>query len=67
MKIVKTNDCITVTELLKVNKWNPYLTTSYLGVPEFSHALGEKVFMRSHVKKIESKLTKLGIEWRVKE
>lgn len=67
MKIVKTNDCITVTELLKVNKWNPDVIPSYLGEPEFSHALQEKVFMKSFVVKMENYLTKMGIEWRVKE
>jgi len=67
MRIVKTNDCITVTELLKVNKWNPELIRSYLGEAEYSHALGENVFMKSFVVKMETYLTKMKIDWKVKE
>ncbi len=68
MKTVKTNDCITVTELLKVNKWNPDLIRSHLGNPIHMHSLGgEGAFRRSFVVKMENYLTKMKIEWRAKE
>jgi len=59
MKTVKTNDSINLTEIIDNRGWQPLLIPIYLGV--------NTVYRKSIVIKVENKLTKMGIEWRVKK
>lgn len=74
MKTVKTNDCITKSELIKrgwaEEKIDMYLfnvlsptTRALLGV---SDNFGKNVYSKSKAIDMENYLTKMGIDWRMK-
>lgn len=72
MKTVKTNDCITKSELIK-RGWaegniNMYLHSNKVTIFSGVHDnYGNEVYSKSKAIDTENYLTKMGIEWSVKE